>query len=211
MKKFFLLFVLLLFSKTVYLSASGDVALKVQSLIDEGLFRNKLQISELSGTLTVDEKSKLIEDNKIDATFPMYMNGVLGFGVGSFLAKDYIGGAVHCSIDVACNVVMIAMFTIYAKSLFDPLSNKGFSEEDADNILKNMKRYMYAGIATMLVLLVNRIAQLVSVTVHVNKYNRTLSQVLAGTATDKVAVNLFPILDEKKFGLGISFDLLARS
>jgi len=180
-------------------------------LIDGGLFKNTSQITEFSGQLTSEEKSRLIDDNRLDATFPMYMNGALGYGIGSFLAKDYIGGAVHCSIDVACNVVMIAMFAVYAKSLFSPLSNKGFSAGDADSIVKNMKNYLYAGIATTVILLVNRIAQIVSVTVHVNKYNRTLSQVLAGTAGNKTAVNLFPILDDRKFGLGINFSIPRRS
>lgn len=211
MKKTLLLFALVLFSKAVFLSASGDAVLKVQSLIDGGLFKNTSQITEFSGQLTSEEKSRLIDDNKLDATFPMYMNGALGYGIGSFLARDYIGGAVHCSIDVACNVVMIAMFAVYAKSLFSPLSNKGFSAGDADSIVKNMKNYLYAGIATTVILLVNRIAQIVSVTVHVNKYNRTLSQVLAGTAGNKTAVNLFPILDDRKFGFGINFSIPQRS
>lgn len=211
MKKFLLLLTLFLFAKTMSLCASGDAVLKVQSLIDGGFFKNKSQISELSGSLTSDEKSRLIEDNKIDATFPMYMNGALGYGIGSFLAKDYIGGAVHCAIDVTCNVVMIAMFSVYMKSVLKPFSDKSFSGNDADSIVKNMKNYLYAGIATTVVLLINRIAQLVSLTVHVNKYNRTLSQVLAGGTDKKVAVNVFPILDDKKFGLGVSFDIPNRS
>ena len=85
MKKFLLLLTLMLFAKTMSLCASGDAVLKVQSLIDGGFFKNKSQISELSGSLTSDEKSRLIEDNKIDATFPMYMNGALGYGIGFLL------------------------------------------------------------------------------------------------------------------------------
>ena len=211
MRKFLFFFVLIVFSKTMSLYASGDAVLKVQSLIDGGFFKNKSQISELSGNLTSEEKSRLIEDNKIDATFPMYMNGALGYGIGSFLAKDYIGGAVHCSIDVACNVVMIAMFSVYMKSVLKPFSDNSFSGSDVDSITKNMKNYLYAGIATTVILLVNRIAQLVSLTVHVNKYNRTLSQVLAGGTDSKKTVSIFPILDDKKFGLGVSFDLPSRS
>ena len=54
----------------------------------------------------------------------MYMNSGLGYGIGSFIAKDYVGGAIHCSIDVACDIVMISMFAIYAKNVFGTIEGK---------------------------------------------------------------------------------------
>lgn len=206
-----LFFVILLVSVGFHLFADGDTFLKVQSLIDRGLFKNRNAIQVLAGNLTTAEKAKLIEDNKIYGTFPVYMNSALGFGVGSFLAKDYIGGAVHCSIDVACDVVMIAMFATYAKSLLDPVSKHDVP--DPDKVINNAKNYLYAGIATTIVLLVNRIAQVISVRVHIGNYNASVSEILLGggssssNSNGKVAFNLIPVMDEKRIGIGFNIAL----
>lgn len=214
MKRICIFFVIVsLFVGKVF--ADGDTVLRVQSLINKGLFKNKLEIMSLSSNLTSNEKENLINRNKINGYFPMYMNSGLGYGIGSFIAKDYVGGSIHCAIDVACDVIMIAMFAVYIKSAFDPISN-GYHTGDADKIVKNARNYLYAGIATSLVLIVNRIAQIVSLTVHVNKYNNTLAEVFVGASASnnnsgKVAFNLVPIVDEKSFGFGINFALPKRN
>ena len=156
MKKIWL-FAILLIGVVMHLSADGDSFLKAQSLIERGLFKNRVAIQSLAGNLTSAEKATLIENNKLYGTFPVYMNSALGFGIGSFLAKDYLGGSIHCSIDVACDVLMIAMFAVYVKSIMDPISSHEMI--DGDKVFRNAKNYLYAGIATALVVLVNRIAQ----------------------------------------------------
>lgn len=212
MKKIFLLTAFIL-AVLVDVCADGETFLKVQSLIERGLFRNKEAIQSLAGNLTTAEKAKLIEDNRLYSSFPVYMNSALGYGIGSFLAKDYVGGAVHCSIDIACDVVMISMFAVYAKSVIDPISNH--SAPDPDRVLKNAKNYLYAGIATAVVLLVNRIAQVISVRVHIGNYNASLSEILLGggsssTPSGKAAFNLIPVMDEKRVGIGFNIALPNR-
>jgi len=205
-----LFFVILLVGVGAHVFADGESFLKVQSLIDRGLFRNKSEIQSLAGSLTTAEKAKLIEDNKLYGSFPVYMNSALGYGVGSFLAKDYVGGAVHCSIDIACDVVMIAMFAVYAKSILDPISDHNVP--NPDKVINNAKNYLYAGLATTVVLLVNRIAQVVSVRVHIGKYNASLSEILLGGGSSsnpdgKAAFNLIPVMDEKRIGIGVNIAL----
>ena len=203
----FIVFLVVIFSLFVGKAfADGDTSIKVQALINKGLFRNKSEIISLSSNLSASEKEGLINRNKINGYFPMYMNSGLGFGIGSFIAKDYIGGAIHCTIDVVCDIVMISMFATYARSVFGAVEGRN----GIDDVYNNAKSYLYAGIATALIVLINRVAQVISLTVHVNRYNSTLAEVFAGASsssnTGKVAVNLVPIVDnEKRLGLGLNF------
>ena len=205
MKKYIFCSLVMLITCVTNVFSDGENVLRVQSLIESGLFKNKMEISSLAPNLTAEEKSRLIEDNRLNSVFPMYMNGAIGFGIGSFLAKDYIAGSIHCAIDVACDVVTIAMFAIYAKSMFGSFSNGN----GLDTVLRSAKIYLYTGIASALVLLVNRIAQVVSVTAHVNKYNATLVKVLAGDSSgnNKVAFSIFPVVEPKQFGIGFNIAL----
>lgn len=210
MKKVFISFIVLcLFLGRAF--ADGDTSIKVQSLINKGLFKNKTEIMSLASNLSASEKEALINRNKINGYFPMYMNSGLGYGIGSFIAKDYIAGSIHCAIDVTCDIIMISMFAIYAKSVFGGIEGKN----KFDDVYKNAKNYLYAGIGTALVLIVNRIAQVISLTVHVNRYNNTLAEVFAGASSPKnngkMAINLVPIIEPDKFGLGLNFAIPKKS
>lgn len=204
MKKVLFSFVIFLCLFTGKAFADGDTLLKVQSLINKGLFKNKLEIMSLASNLSSSEKESLINRNKINGYFPMYLNSGLGYGIGSFIAKDYIGGAIHCAIDVTCDVIMISMFAVYAKSIFGAAEGRS----SIDDVYNNAKKYLFAGIGTALVLIVNRIAQVISLTVHVNRYNNTLAEVFVGASSSnnaKMAINLVPIIEENRFGLGLNF------
>ena len=168
MKKCIFCSLVMLITCVTNVFSDGENVLRVQSLIESGLFKNKMEISSLAPNLTAEEKSRLIEDNRLNSVFPMYMNGAIGFGIGSF-------------------------------------SNGN----DLDTVLRSAKIYLYTGIASALVLLVNRIAQVVSVTAHVNKYNATLVKVLAGDSSgnNKMAFSIFPVVEPKQFGIGFNIAL----
>ena len=211
MKKVFISFVVVFVLFVGKAFADGDTAIKVQSLINKGLFKNKMEIMSLASNLTASEKETLISRNKMGGYFPMYMQYALGYGIGSFITKDYVAGAIHCTIDVVCDVVMIAMFATYVKSFFGVVDRtSGF-----DDVYKAAKNYLYAGIGTAVVLIINRIAQAITLTVHVNKWNSTLTEVFAGASSSnnsgKMAVNLVPIIEENKFGLGLNFAIPKKS
>jgi hypothetical protein len=211
MKKVFISFVVVFVLFVGKAFADGDTAIKVQSLINKGLFKNKMEIMSLASNLTASEKETLISRNKMGGYFPMYMQYALGYGIGSFITKDYVAGAIHCTIDVVCDVVMIAMFATYVKSFFGVVDRtSGF-----DDVYKAAKNYLYAGIGTAVVLIINRIAQAITLTVHVNRYNNTLADVFAGASSSnnsgKMAVNLVPIIEENKFGLGLNFAIPKKS
>ncbi|MGP1414770.1 MAG: hypothetical protein ACTTJ6_02375 [Treponema sp.] len=210
MKKIVISFMVIFSLFAGRLFADGDTSIKVQSLINKGLFKNKMEIMSLASNLTASEKETLISRNKMRGYFPMYMQYALGYGIGSFITKDYVAGAIHCTIDVVCDVVMIAMFATYVKSIFGVVDRtSGF-----DDVYKAAKNYLYAGIGTAVVLIINRIAQAITLTVHVNKWNNTLTEVFAGASSSnngKMAVNLVPIIDENKFGLGLNFAIPKKS
>lgn len=209
MRKIVLSFVVFsLFVARVF--ANGDEAVKVQALINKGLFKNKAEIVSLASSLSLDEKEVLIDRNRITGYFPMYMNSGFGFGIGSFIAKDYIGGAVHCSIDLACNVIMISMFATYSRAVFGAAEGRN----GLDDIYYSVKKYLITGIATAFIVVINRVAQIISLAIHVHRYNATLAEVLASgssSSTEKAAVSLVPILDENKFGLGLNFAIPKKS
>jgi|GEM_PF-1124898 hypothetical protein len=211
MKKVFISFVVVFVLFVGKAFADGDTAIKVQSLINKGLFKNKTEIMSLASNLSASEKEGLINRNRINGYFPMYMQSGLGYGIGSFLTKDYIAGSIHCAIDVACDVIMIAMFATYAKSVFGAVEGR----DRIDSVYNNAKNYLYAGIGTALILIVNRIAQVITLTVHINRYNNTLADVFAGASSSnnsgKMAVNLVPIIEENKFGLGLNFAIPKKS
>jgi hypothetical protein len=66
----------------------------INSLIKDSLSINFQMIKNESNSLTETEKYKLYIDNKNDGRIPAGINILYGFGIGSFIYKDYLGGSI---------------------------------------------------------------------------------------------------------------------
>ncbi len=64
----------------------------VADLIQENLFRNSEKIEEIFGTLTDIERLTIFKKIRKTPMLPFYANLAVGFGVGSFIQKNLLGG-----------------------------------------------------------------------------------------------------------------------
>lgn len=106
MKKILLsLMCLLAFSTVTLANATADdgLSFKVDNLIKENLLGNAKEIKSISTGLSSAEKISLYNDNFMAAKkciMPCVVNGTVGLGIGSFIAKDPAGGAIQLTLDL---------------------------------------------------------------------------------------------------------------
>ncbi|CEM60959.1 P13 family porin [Treponema phagedenis] len=185
------------------LSAQSNFA-KIQLLIDKGLHKNKAEIALLAADLTDQERVTLLNRNTLSLDIPMLLNGVIGFGSGSFVNKDYIAGGIHCGIDVACTITSITVGYLYSTRMMNSATSY-----DSDKMLKDTKIVLYTAITGFSVLAINKIAQLITLPVYTNKYNAALHDALLGqgvAAKKPVKIQLFPVFVPENIGLALAVD-----
>ncbi len=94
MKKIFLSCLLLLLASITFSQEKESAMPLVDALLKEDLYKNEDVLSQLSLDLTGIEKYILYVDYKKDATLPFVLNTFLGYGIGSFVQRDFLGGGI---------------------------------------------------------------------------------------------------------------------
>jgi len=72
----------------------------VSLLLDDGFYKNEEQIKTLATELTLEQKQFLFDRYEKPAISPFVMNLILGFGVGSYVQGDFLGGAIGTAGDI---------------------------------------------------------------------------------------------------------------
>lgn len=159
----------------LFCEAQDDANLKlVSTLIDDGLFTNRRAIAQASKALTPQQRLDLYIDNRKSPTVGFAVNAVVGFGVGSFMQGDLVGGFIAAPLDALGVTSLLIVNRIV---------------EDSDGYWADGS--VIASICGGTVLIASRLFQIIRPFAFVSKYNRTLSSSLN---TNSISMNLVPLV-----------------
>lgn len=103
--------------ETVEEKTKDDVKPQIEFFINQDLKKNKNTISELSLQLPAVDKMNLYNSYKKEALSPFLWNTLVGFGVGSYLDGDLLGGIVGSCLDTIVIIGWITSIEDYKGSL----------------------------------------------------------------------------------------------
>ena len=214
MKKMFMVTVLLLIGfylyseETVKQTKEDDESfsyyLTVNQLISKNLFKNKDLISEYSQRLNNEQILLIQKKYQKDLAVPLLLNGFVGFGSGNFACGDMLGGGIHTAIDGLSVLSMLTMQFISLADLFPTTSSD--HRAYIANFDRRMKIFSYVAYAAGSIMLVNRIASLITASLYVKRYNQTLNDVLI-KKTPKVSFTPVPVISPEGVGLALNIRL----
>ena len=93
LKKILSLF-FIFFSSATLIFADSDQIIEIDNLIKQGTQKNFFEIQEKSSHLPAEEKQYLFDSNQLKTLRPILLNLTIGFGIGSYLQGDSMGGIV---------------------------------------------------------------------------------------------------------------------
>ena len=211
MKKMFMFTVLLLIGFSLYSEEtvkqtkeddeSFSYYLTVKQLISKNLFKNKDLISEYSQKLNNEQILLIQKKYQKDLAVPLLLNGFVGFGSGNFACGDMLGGGIHTAIDGLSVLSILTMQFINLADLFPTTSSD--HRAYIANLDRRMKIFSYVAYAAGSIMLVNRIASLITASLYVKRYNQTLNDVLI-KKTPKVSFTPVPVISPEGVGLALN-------
>ncbi len=211
MKKMFMFTVLLLIGFSLYSEEtvkqtkeddeSFSYYLTVNQLISKNLFKNKDLISEYSQKLNNEQILLIQKKYQKDLAVPLLLNGFVGFGSGNFACGDMLGGGIHTAIDGLSVLSILTMQFINLADLFPTTSSD--HRAYIANLDRRMKIFSYVTYAAGSIMLVNRIASLITASLYVKRYNQTLNDVLI-KKTPKVSFTPVPVISPEGVGLALN-------
>ncbi len=203
MKK--IIFGILLFILTFLLNAESALT-EMQTYINKGLYKNNSKIERLSEELTIEERALCIKNNTLKLRIPLLLNGLVGYGVGSFLNKDYIAGGIHCSIDTLCFITSWTMNIFYGytfmKHLYGHCGDISIAEL-VSATMNDSKQYRYVSLINTGIILLNRIAQMTTLALHTRKYNNVLYKTLSPKPVVDGNLYCIPVIGGNTLGLAV--------
>lgn len=113
-QKFFpCLLILFSFSAPFYAQKNNNNASmnKTANLLEDdtffkrGVFRNSDEITEIAKTLPLENRQMLYNRYAEDVRTPFWMNAVAGFGLGSFMQKNYIHAGIQATGDTIFTIL----------------------------------------------------------------------------------------------------------
>ena len=187
--------------------------IRIDELIKDGLFKNKTLISQQALLLADEHRLNIQEQHRLGYVKPLLFNSLLGFGIGNFINKDRVGGITHGIIDsLAAGTIFVAGCVYLGNALpiilSLPLLPILLSSQDSyllSSAIKTMEICKIIVQTGLGVLLANRLASIISVSVHTAKYNRTLKEALT-PAKAEVSIHTVPIIAPNQFGLALSIN-----
>lgn len=91
-----LFFAVILFSNSLFSQSkpSTENLMTVIMLIDDDIYRNANEIRSISSQLELSEKLFIYQEKEKSTTAPFLLNFLVGFGIGSWVQGDEVGGIV---------------------------------------------------------------------------------------------------------------------
>lgn len=118
---FFFLFIFL--SGQNLFASAPETENHVQSISymlgNKGLKKNFNDIYTEAGFLSFGEKQQLYSSFENKPLVPFLLNWLIGFGIGSFVQKDYLSGGICVTAEITSVGLGIAGFIVWYKELFD--------------------------------------------------------------------------------------------
>jgi len=187
----------------------------IEELIKGGLFKNKMLISQQAALLPEAQRLMLQERYSLGYVKPILFNSLLGFGIGNFINKDRAGGITHAVIDsVAVTTIIVAGSVYMGEALIMglfaiPLAIVGQGDKAVKEFYASIEHDM--NISKIIVqvglgvFLANKLASIISVSVHTAKYNKTLKEALT-PARPAVSIRPLPIIAPNTLGFALSIN-----
>ncbi|ULQ59489.1 P13 family porin [Brucepastera parasyntrophica] len=193
--------------------SSSDIVFDINQLIKKGLFKNKDAIAEKAQFLQEKDQLSLIADNKKSGVGPFFLNFFLGFGIGSFVQKDLVGGFIMLGADIA-SIAMMIPFVVHMGRFFayflilpviamaDPDSDLA---KDFSAAVDDAAKYSGLFIAGGVLMLASRIFGSVKPWTHASKWNSTLNSALSQKA--KITIGIEPVIMPDQYGFKVAIHL----
>ncbi len=175
---------------------------------NRGLKKNFNDIYTEAGFLSFDEKQQLyssFEDKPLD---PFLLNWLIGFGIGSFVQKDYLSGGLCLAADITSVGIGLTGVILWQKELFDASRN---ANQDLGSLFLmvfnalTMRTAMPFIIAGGVLSIASRVYGMIAPWVYGASYNKRLEEALRiGDARLSVAPLVMP---DASCGLALRLEL----
>lgn len=173
---FFFIILVLTISISVY--AEGEYY-QVDMMINKDLNANYNMIKDKSKNLSDDQKQSLLIQHKKDPYLPIAINCLAGWGIGSFIQKDYIG----------------AVFSITGNSIGLGLLWTGVIKLDQDSTTGSFT-FVPFFISGLGVILITRIFDIIRPIIYSTEFNKKLEKAIS--IDKKTSVNYVPFMNIAK-------------
>jgi hypothetical protein len=165
---------------------------EVSALIRNGLNKNYDSILQKSSGLSDQQRLYLYDRNSKTAGLPAVLNGLVGFGIGSYIQRDMVGGIVG-SVGDGLGIILMISSADYFKKTGWSLSSSDFTDKNGlyDNdkyqaALKSAQKKSQDALETATALIVtgsviltaSRVFGIIKAYTFTNSYNRTLKDAL---------------------------------
>ena len=181
--------------------------IRIDELIKDGLFKNKALINQQALLLPEGRRLNIQEKYRMNYVSPILLNFIIGFGSGNFINGDTTGGFVHLAIDSSAlltSVIAELMRQKYIWTLFRMLPGESTIDQ-IEALSKKIQISSYTATIAYSIFAVDKLASIISVSVHTSKYNRTLKEALTPVKAE-VSIHTVPIIAPNQFGLALSIN-----
>jgi hypothetical protein len=170
--------------------ANKESERKVQKLIDSGLADNQAEIATAAALLSSAQQDALIEKNS-KAAWPVVLNIFVGYGVGSWVEGDKVGGLVGSIGDGVTELGAIISYSAGYMASLQAAATAGSSATIDDIIGPAMVGYA-VGTAFAAVNLGIYIFQIVRGATYPGKYNKLLETTVRGDGNEDITFDFAP-------------------
>lgn len=190
-----------LFAKDSYVTSTEE-GQKAEDLLKEGLYKNEQQLRTIAPLLTPAEIALLYDKSKESPITTTLLNGIIGLGVGSFVAGDTKGGWIQLGLEGGGAILAITSFgyfiTYGVTGIIDAIFGK---EDDKTGIMIGAASVgMIAGVGAFIG---GRFYGIVRGVKYPRQYNRDLEKTLYGNSGSQPKLSFTPICTPSGIGFGI--------
>lgn len=175
---------------------------------NRGLKKNFNDIYTEAGFLSFDEKQQLYSSFEDKPLAPFLLNWLIGFGIGSFVQKDYLSGGICIAAEITSCGLGIAGFIVWQKEVVDASLK---AAQDLGSLFLmvfnalTMRTAMPFIIAGGVLSIASRVYGMIAPWVYGASYNKRLEQALRiGEASLSVAPLVMP---DASCGLALRLEL----
>lgn len=172
---------------------------------NRGLKKNFNDIYTEAGFLSFDEKQQLYSSFEDKPLAPFLLNWLIGFGIGSFVQKDYLSGGICIAAEITSFGIGIAGFIVWQKEVVDASLKAAQDLGSLFRILFSVEKTLPFLIAGGILSIASRVYGMIAPWVYGASYNKRLEQALRiGEASLSVAPLVMP---DASCGLALRLEL----
>lgn len=189
--------------------ASSDEYYSIKNLITTDLFENSSVIKEKSASLSTAQKVSLYDDTKKMPWLAFGLNAAVGFGIGSFVNGDKVGGTNQLVGEILGYTFLGLGYGLFFGAEFNALNNVAtsgsYSSSSYSNLDTTSQILMATGVGFMvgggIALTAYHIYGIVRAFTFTSNYNEELQKSLGITSNQ---VTVVPVLDFKNQNYGFA-------